>query len=687
MPNRAKSGTQLRQRAELALRERSVRPLEDSEVAPARLRHELEIHQVELEMQNEALRTAQLELEASRDRYHELYDLAPVAYVTLDAGGKILEANMTAALLLGVERSRLVGRHLASFAAPDDADDLHRYLQRVFQTTSKQVTEIDLMPGKGQRLHVHVEAVCARPTETEPRSCRCVLVDLSALRRAEQKLSESEERFRQIAECIEDAFYVRERDGRYSYVSPGYERLRGEPAAELDAAAGSWVAAVHPDDRERLARAEARLLQDGEPLDQQYRVLRSPDEVRFVRHRAYPVLGPAGGILRTVGVIHDETAERELEHELRHAQKMEAVGALASGVAHDFNNVLQAILGLASMAVSEAASRDDVRQHIEGIVRASKRGGTVAGRLMAFARRAAPATAPQDLDGMVRDAVALLRHLLTENIGVDVDLDARGSMILADPSHIEQILMNLATNARDAMPHGGTLHVETRILTAGELRGGRWIRRAERYVRLKVSDTGTGIDDATRRRIFEPFFTTKRTGKGTGLGLSSVFALTRQIGGHVEVDSEVGSGTSFSIELPATDVRRITPSPRGLDASLLSGKVLLVEDEPMVRITVRCYLEELGLSVIEAANGEEAQRLFTASLGSVRLLITDVVMPAMLGTTLAELLQATTPALRVLFITANPQGILAERLAPGRALLRKPFAKEELAEKLRELLG
>jgi PAS domain S-box-containing protein len=652
-------------------------------LGPAELHHELEVHRVELEMQNDELRRAHLELEESRDRYYELYDLAPVAYVTLDSVGRIVETNLTTAQLLGVGRARLVGRPLSTYLFPDEADRYHRFLMNVTRSTEKQSDDFDLQAASGRIIRAHIEAVAVPAQGRRGLTCRCVIIDLSALRQAERRLHESEERFRQIADAIDDVFYVRERDGKFSYLSPAFEDMFRASADTVLQTGSGWMSMIDREDRARLMRAEARLLAEGRMFDVGYRVSRQ-GSVRFLRHRAYPVLDREGEVLKTVGVVHDATIERELEEQLRQAQKMEAIGSLASGVAHDFNNVLQAVLGLATMALAEDSTPSDVREYVSRIVRAARRGGAVAGRLMSFARRDAAASNAHELDAMVREVVGLLTHLLTENVTLEVDLRAPDAFVLAETSQLEQILMNLGANARDAMPQGGKLRIETSIVSSSELRG---VREAERYVRMRVTDTGAGIDEATLRRIFEPFFTTKSVGRGTGLGLASVLALTRQMGGDVQADSEIGRGTTFTFEFPACDVTPAVVPERPSRPGVLGGKALLVEDEPAIRMAVHKYLEELGLEVVEAANGEEAQRRFIDSQGAFRLLVTDIVMPGMMGTVLANQLQERRPDLRVLFITANPQGIMAERSAPGRALLRKPFTKDDLASKLGELVS
>jgi two-component system, cell cycle sensor histidine kinase and response regulator CckA len=635
-----------------------------------RLKHELEVRRAELETQNEELRRAQAELQESRDQYYELFDLAPIAYVTLDEAGRIVETNLTAAELLGLPRASLIGRPLQAFMEQSDADAFHRLLKRASTSSEKQSQELDLHPFTKCTMRAHVDAIGVPAQPGRPFSCRCVIADLSALRQVEHRLTESEERFRQFVEAVDDVFYIRDGDGRFVYLSPAFERTFGLRVQDDCQTASGWTELIVEEDRERLRLADERLVAEGRAYDVGYRIRRS-DETRHLRHRAYPVLDRTGLVGRTVGIIHDVTVERELEEQLRHAQKMETIGALASGVAHDFNNVLQSIIGLGWMALKKDARPSEIRENVEAVVRTARRGGAVTGRLTSFARRRMTNVGRQEVDSVLQEVAVLLPHLLTEAIVIELDLGAPGVTVAADAAQLEQILMNLAANARDAMPRGGTLCIQTSVEGAS--------------VRILVSDTGCGMDPAVRAQIFEPFFTTKGAGRGTGLGLASVRALTEQLGGRVEVESEVGIGTVVTLELPVVAADLIGAPPRPT-VELMDGKVLLVEDEPVVRMTIRRYLEELGLEVIEASNGEEARRRF-ASTSGFRLLVTDVVMPGMLGTVLAGLLQSSQPELRVLFMTANPQSIVAERSLSGRALLRKPFNKHDLACTLGELLG
>jgi CheY-like chemotaxis protein len=307
---------------------------------------------------------------------------------------------------------------------------------------------------------------------------------------------------------------------------------------------------------------------------------------------------------------------------------------------------------------------------------------------MAFTRKEKAEPKPIDVDALIERSADLLERLLTEQVRLEIAAGAGGMVILADAVQLEQILMNLAANARDAMPEGGTLTIATDVIGADDPYARRHgLDKADRYLCIAIRDTGIGMDEATRARIFEPFFTTKDVGKGTGLGLSTVFAVTRNLGGHIHVDSNLGKGTTFTLAFPCREGKRESPSLRSSDLVRFEGTVLLVEDEPLIRLTVRHYLEELGLTVVDAEGADEALEQCDAHTGPFELLVSDIVLPVMRGPKLAALIRQRYPEIRVLFISANPAFVGQEQaFIAGAAVLQKPFGKEELADKLDQLM-
>jgi len=382
------------------------------------------------------------------------------------------------------------------------------------------------------------------------RKLTAIIRDISARKQAQQQLIESETRFRQIAEYVDDVFYVRELSGLLSYISPGFERIWGRPAADLAGNPAAWLDTIDPDDQQRVADAWARM-RAGEPFSEIYRIWRPDGTKRWVHSRGFAVRGSDGEHLRNVGVIRDVTIERKLEEDLRHSQKMEAVGTLASGVAHNLRNVLQGVL--AFIHVAQKAGHDSERA-ANALARAfatAKRGSTLTDQLMAFSRKEETDAKPVPIDAAVREAGEMLQSLVGGPVVVKLDCRAHNAVIMSEPMLIEQILLNLGTNARDAMPTGGFLTISTEEAVLDEQAAQTHGLAKGPHAKVIVRDTGSGMSAATKARIFEPFFTTKEVGKGTGLGLATVFALTRRAGGRIEVDSQIGEGTTFTLSFPS----------------------------------------------------------------------------------------------------------------------------------------
>jgi two-component system, cell cycle sensor histidine kinase and response regulator CckA len=456
---------------------------------------------------------------------------------------------------------------------------------------------------------------------------------------------------------------------------------------------------VHPDDRAALAEALRPVLAgEQEYCQQQARYLTSAGAVRWVDvHARAPrrphdrtADGAAARSAGAAGTLTDVTERTQLEEQLRQAQKMEAVGRLAGGVAHDFNNLLTAIKGYGGLLMEALHPSDVRRADVQEINKAADRAAALTRQLLAFSRKQVLKPVVLDLNDVVADMESMLRRLIGEDVRLATGLSSDLGAVRADRGQLEQVLMNLVINARDAMPGGGALTVETANVDVRR----RFVDRQlsvdpGHYVMLAVRDTGCGMDEETQQHIFEPFFTTKGVG-GTGLGLATVYGIVRQSGGFVRVESAPGVGTTIAVHLPRTADAPATgervPSP----APPLAGRgtVLLCEDESAVRALARRVLEGQGYTVIEAAHGAAALAVAAAHAAEITLLVTDVVMPEMGGRELAEQLTAARPGLRVLYMSGYTDGdILRRGLArEGRAFLQKPFTPEDLARKVQAVL-
>jgi PAS domain S-box-containing protein len=507
---------------------------------------------------------------------------------------------------------------------------------------------------------------------------------------AEAQLRESEQRLRQITENLREVTFLCNADAsEVYYISPVYEAVWGRSCASLYEHPRSWLDAVHPDDRPRVLEALKRLIL-GQPFIEEFRVVKPDGTVRWIRERALPVPNQTGTVYRIAGSAEDITDQRLLEEQFRQAQKMEAIGKLAGGVAHDFNNLLTVINGYGDLILDQLPRDDPNSALLREIVKAGDQAASLTRQLLAFSRKQIVAPRVLDLGEVLTDAEQMLRRVIGEDIQLRVDNDPALLPVKADAGQLDQVLLNLAVNARDAMPKGGTLSVATQNVWLDEtftaLHPGA---RVGPHVLLSVSDSGIGMDPVTKARIFEPFFTTKGD-KGTGIGLATVYGIVKQGDGYVEVESEPGCGATFKLYFPAIEEtpasgkshRGLHPMPRG-DAT-----ILLVEDEEGVRALSRHVLKNCGYNVLEASDGVEALRVAGRHAGPIHLVVTDVVMPELSGREMADQLLRLHPEIRVLFLSGyTDDAVIRHGVREAETnFLQKPFSHDALAQKVREVL-
>ncbi|HMP77478.1 MAG TPA: response regulator [Kiritimatiellia bacterium] len=506
-----------------------------------------------------------------------------------------------------------------------------------------------------------------------------------------EALQESETRFRQLAEAIPDVFWLSDPETRQMlYVSPAYEHIWGRDRESLYAAPRSFAEAIHPEDRQRVEEALQSNREKGGRLELDYRIIRPDSTIRWIHVSGFPVHGPDGTLHRVAGVARDITHQRDLEAQLLQAQKMEAVGRLAGGVAHDFNNILTVINGYGESLLHTLPAQDSRREMVDEICGAGRRAAALTRQLLAFSRKQILDVKLVDLNSILRDMEGMLRRLLGEHVDLKLTLAADLGRVRADPSQLEQVVMNLAVNASDAMPEGGRLHLSTQnVQSTDPLMASIPHVAAADFVMLSVQDTGMGMSAEVQAHIYEPFFTTKPEGKGTGLGLATCFGIVQQSGGHIAVESRLNEGATFRIFLPVSSVgvvdrRRIPLShaPRG------SETILLVEDNAPVRDLTAKLLRKNGYEVLEASDGEAGHKLALERGGQFDLLLTDAVMPRMSGKELVARVSRQWPHIKAVLCSGYVQDepAITSTLQAGLAFLSKPFTPAELLQKVRAVL-
>ena len=515
--------------------------------------------------------------------------------------------------------------------------------------------------------------------------------------RLRHRLLEAEKLFYLIGDSGSDLIAIVDIHGRRLYNSPSYEKILGYTQEDLQHTSG--LDQIHPDDRSQVIAAAEEAKRTGSGRRLEYRIRHRDGSWRIFESTCSAVRDHRGEIDKLIIVNRDITAQREQaqeilrqkEEQLRQAQKMEAVGRLSGGVAHDFNNLLSVIIGYAEDLEQNLDDSSRLRKEAEEVRKAGERAASLTRQLLAFSRQQVLQPHVLDLNAVVGDLARMLRRLIGSDIEFAVQLDPLTNRIKADQGQIEQVVMNLVVNARDAMPEGGRLtvstrNVELRAFDAAEVPGAD----PGQYVELIVTDTGTGMDGATLSHIFEPFFTTKQEGKGTGLGLATVAGIIKQCGGHIVATSELGKGSSFRMLLPSTAeaVARVSANARPARPTSARNTVLIAEDDGALRELMTEMLTRNGYRVLAAATPTEAQRIAREFAGRIDLLLTDMVLPGMKGSSLAEAVGRLRPDVHVLYTSGYSELEPRSRQnLPSDAFLRKPFTTEALLHAVSQALA
>ncbi|HKZ05591.1 MAG TPA: ATP-binding protein [Methylomirabilota bacterium] len=623
----------------------------------------------------------------------------PSGLLVLSADLRILSANRSFLESFSLSNVDVVGRRLDDVAK---ADGLLVRIREVLQTGVPQHDVLfDLqLPSRRATRPVRITITGIRIAEEEDARLLLTIQDLAEEERLHAARRASEQRFRDLVQGLDAIVWEADATSlRFTFVSQRAETLLGYPPEHWLREGDFFAQRIHKDDRDGAVAQCRTAIATGADHEFEYRAVAADGRAVWVRDIIHVLRDSAGRPRQLRGLTVDlterkraEIALRESEDQLRQAQKMEAVGQLAGGIAHDFNNLLMVIQGDSDLIRRKIAEDHPLRRNVDGIRDAAQQAAALTRQLLAFSRKQVLAPKVVDLNSVVGGMQAMLQRLLTETIQLVFVPKADLGYVKADPSQLEQVIMNLVVNARDAMPEGGRLTMETDHLDLDAASAlGHGEATPGRYVVLAVTDTGTGMDDATRERLFEPFFTTKEPGKGTGLGLSTVYGIVRQSGGHIWVYSEIGHGTTFKICLPVVaeqPEREAAPVEAAAGGARGPETVLLVEDAPRVRAVVREILEMNGYRVLEAHDGQGAIELSRQHGGPIHLMVTDVVMPQMSGRELAQHLGRSRPDMRVLFMSGYTDNAIVRHgvLEAGTAFLSKPFTPDALAAKVREVL-
>ncbi len=638
----------------------------------------------------------------------DLLEALPDAIIAVDRDGTILQVNSQTQELFGYEREELIGQKV-EMLVPESFRGQHHHHRQNFANAPRirrMGADLELFGRRRNGSEFPVE-ISLSPVSTESGTfVLSAIRDISDRKRIDEELRRANEELHQrtieqlgeyrsrlasIIDTSEDAIISKDLNGIITSWNKGAERVYGYTP---DEAVGKHISILAPSDRKdeipeilrRIARGEstehyesARMTKDGRQID--------------VSLSVSPLRDAIGDVVGASVIARDITSQKRAESQLRQAQKMEAIGRLAGGVAHDFNNILGIINACSEFLRDRIDSSAESSVYVDNIRKATDRGRSLTKQLLAFSRTSVIQPRVLDLNERLRDVSKLLRPLMGEDIEVLIVSKAPTAVVEADPGQLDQIVVNLAVNARDAMPRGGKFILETGAVKFDEnFAEQHQDMPAGKYVVLAASDTGSGMDGATVARIFEPFFTTKEIGKGTGLGLATVYGIVKQSAGHILVYSELGHGTTFKIYLPSADHKiglASQPEEETVSPKRHGTTILLVEDDELMRGLTSQMLREHGYDVIEADDGKSALESVATHSGPIDLLLTDVVMRRMSGPELVERLSATNPTLKVVFMSGYTGELIAERevLKRGITLLEKPFSRTALLNTIHTTLG
>ncbi len=640
-------------------------------------------------------------LRASEQRFRSIFEKVAAGMVTTRLDGAYLQVNPAICVMLGYTESELLRKQFPQTVHEDDLAKFQEQFAEVLAGRRHDIeVEMRYVRKDGSTMWGHTTAVWQFDSENSPTYCIHLIQNINQRKYAMHALQESRQKYEGLINTLDGIVWEADAETfEFSFVSPHAEDILGYPVEKWLSQPRFWRNHVHPEDLQQAVEtiAQARAQRRGYELE--YRVVAANGQPVWLRDTV-SVVQQDGQVTKLRGVMNDITQRKETEHalrrseaQLRQSQKMEAIGRLAGGIAHDFNNILTAITGYSGLLKKRMGEDHEMFREVEEINKAAQRAADLTSQLLAFSRQQVLQTKILNLNDVVDDMNRMVRRL----IGEDVELVTQPGLDLgaveADPGQINQVILNLAVNARDAMPDGGKLVILTQNvrIDAAEIEGVRAGVEPGDYVVMSLSDTGTGMNDEVRAQLFEPFFSTKEKGKGTGLGLSTVYGIVKQSDGYITVETAVGEGTTFHVYLPRVENEATaTEAVETAFAARSTGTetILLVEDDESVRELASEILAQSGYTVIEACNGVDALEIYNEKPGEVDMLVTDIVMPQMGGKELARQLVDASPDLKVLFLSGYTSAAIVEHglIDVERNFMQKPFTATDLSRKVRTLL-
>ena len=689
-----KARSELRKQAETKLAAEATGSSKLSSQDSQTLIHELRTHQIELEMQNEELRRSEHALTTARDKYSDLYDFAPVGYVTINEKGLTLQANLTLADLLEIERDLLINQPFSTFIAAEDQDIFYHHRRAVLTSSTQQCCEIQLKKESGETFWARFESTVAKYAGETDQQLLMTVSDISSRKQAEKMMEAYEKKLLMLSSSVEqtsDAIIITDSEGTIQYINPAFSILTGYSEQETIGQnprflkSGVQSDAFYQEMWEQLGGGRAWY---GRTVDKKKDGSFYPAMLTIS-----PVKNESGEIVNYVGIQQDLSKHENLEAQFHQAQKMEAIGTLVGGIAHDFNNMLAGITGNLYLAKTKSKDQPEVIDRLNSVEQLSFRAASMIQQLLTFARKGRVDMKLLPLIPFIKETLKFLRTSVPENIDIRQNICSDSIQIKGDSTQLHQVLMNLINNARDALegienPH---INVNIELFNADAL----FVEKhpyfeAEAYARISIEDNGCGIPAYQLKHLFEPFFTTKEPGKGTGLGLAMVFGAIKTHHGFVEVESAPDTGSTFHVYIPIVEDKEFIYLPHQHEVREGNGEtILFVDDDKNVRDTNIEILKSLNYKVFEASDGLQAVDMFITHQNEINLIIMDLVMPKFGGVEAFNRIREVQADIKVIFSTGYDKTERLNNQIPlgNFVILSKPHSIEQLSTIIREQLS